>query len=262
MVDPTRVFQQTLQDLVEGEKYAGADVVAAAFAAGAVEGALPTLNADPLTSAEAGDLAAALYNAVSAVVAPLGPPADALDAIRTVIENRMAEVAGAAPPAAAPPAATPEDDAPQLGSGDQGAPGSVGGNQKAAGTTDAHDAPPAGEHRTSETTASADNGTTEDDKTSNGATGSNGSTDLTDGNKVEPATKVPNPNDAIRNTLKDIGDRVNTSIEQFGDALRRLAGQPRSGTGTDSGNAGTGNAGGPGGAGAPGGAGGPGASGG
>ena len=196
MVDQTQVFQQTLQDLVEGEKHVGADVVAAAFAAGAVTAAMPTLIADPLTSAKVGDLAAALYRAVSAVVAPLGPPALALDAIRTVIENRMAEVAGAAAPAAAP-----EADAPQPVSGDQGASGSVGENQEAAGTADAHDEPPAGEDERSETSASADNGATEDDRTSNGATDtsngatdtsngatdtSNGATDLTDGNKVEP----------------------------------------------------------------------------
>jgi hypothetical protein len=252
MVDRTRVFQQMLQDLVEGVNHVGADVVAAAFAAGAVEAAMPTLIADPHTSAEAGDLAAALYNAVSAVVAPLGPPALALDAIRTVIENRMAEVAGAAPPAAAP-----EVDAPQLASGDQRAAGSVGGNQEAAGTAVAPDEPPAGDDETSETTASADNGTSEDDKTSNGAT------DLTDGNKVEPTTKAPKPNDVVRNALTDIGDRVNTSIEQFGDTLRRLAGQPGpgAGTGTASGNADTGGAGGLGGAGDPSGAGGTGGAG-
>ncbi len=122
MVDPARIFQQTLQDLVEGVRHAGADVVAAAFVAGAVTAAMPTLTADPLTSAEAGDLAATLYNAVSAVVAPLGPPALALDAIRTVIENRMVEVAGAAPPAAA----APDGDAPQLGSGDHRASASLG----------------------------------------------------------------------------------------------------------------------------------------
>ena len=258
MVDQTRVFQQTLQGLVDAVNHVGADVVAAAFAAGAVAAAVPTLIADPLTSAAVGDLAAALYSAVSAVVATLGPPALALNAIQTVIEDRMAEVAGAAAPAAAP-----EADAPQPVSGDQHASGSVKGNQEAAGTADTHDQPPAGEHETTETTASARNGTTEDQKTSNGATGSNGATDTsngatdsTDGNKVEPTTKAPNPSDVVRNALTDIGDRVNNSIEQFGDELRRLAGQPGAGTGagTAGGNAGTGGAGAPGGTDAPGGA--------
>ena len=269
MVDPTRLFQHTLQDLVEGVTHVDADVVAAAFAAGAVDAAMPTLIADPLTSAETSDLAAALYSAVSAVVAPLGPPAVALDAIRTIIETRMAEVAGVPPPPAA------EGDAPHLGSGDQGAPGSVGGNQEAAGNADADDEPPAGEDETSETTASADNGTTEDDKTSDGANGtsnevtdtSNGATDLTDGNKVEPTTKAPNPNDAIGKALTDIGNQVNTSIKQFGDALRELTGQggPEASTpsaGGTGGAGGTDGTGGSGGAGAPGGAGGTGGSGG
>ena len=100
--DPTQVFQQTLEDLVEDVNYVGAEVVAAAFAAGAVEAAMPTLIADPLTSAR--DLAAALSTAVSTVIGPLGPPARIIDAIRTVIENQVAEVASAAPPGAAPEA--------------------------------------------------------------------------------------------------------------------------------------------------------------
>src|SRR5262245_17025130 len=100
MADQAQVFQQTLQDLVDGVQHVGADVVAAAFAAGAVAAAMPALIADPLTSAKIGDLAAALYSAVSAVVAPLGPPALALDAIRAIIENRVAAVPGAPPPAA------------------------------------------------------------------------------------------------------------------------------------------------------------------
>ena len=256
--DPTQVFQQMLEDLVEDVNYVGAEVVAAAFAAGVVEAAMPTLIADPLTSAR--DLAAALSSAVSAVIGPLVPPALVIDAIRTVIENRVAEVAGTAPPAAAP-----EADAQQPVSADQPASGPVGANEETAGTAEAHDEDPAEEQRTSETTAGADNGTTEDDKTSNGATDtSNGATDLTDGNKVEPTTKAPSSSDPVRDALGDIEDRVNTSIEQFGDALRRLAGQrgPGAGTGSAPGNAGTGSAGGPGGAGGTGGPGGAGGTGG
>jgi hypothetical protein len=270
--DPTQVFQQTLEDLVEDVNYVGAEVVAAAFAAGAVEAAMPTLIADPLTSAR--DLAAALSSAVSAVIGPLGPPALVIDAIRTVIENQVAEVASTAPPGAAPEADAEVhvESVPQpVVSADQPASGTVGANEEAAGTAEADDAPPAGEDGTSETTAGADdNGTTEDGTTSNRET------DITDGNKVEPTTKAPS---SVRDALGDIEDRVNTSIEQFGDALRRLAGQRGPGAGTGSapgnagtgsapGNAGTGSAGGPdgaGGAGGPdgaGGAGGPGGAGG
>ena len=87
---------------------------------------------------------------------------------------------------------------------------------------------------------------------------------MTDGNKVEPTTKAPSSSDPVRDALGDIEDRVNTSIEQFGDALRRLAGQrgPGAGTGSAPGNAGTGSAGGPGGAGGTGGPGGAGGTGG
>ena len=252
--DPTQVFQQTLEDLVEDVNYVGAEVVAAAFAAGAVEAAMPTLIADPLTSAR--DLAAALSSAVSAVIGPLGPPALVIDAIRTVIENQVAEVASTAPSAAAPEADAEvhEESVPKpLVSADQPASGPVaanGANGEAAGTAEAHDEDPAEEDGTSETTAGAgDNGTAEDGRTSNRET------DVTDGNKVEPTTKAPSSGDPVRDALGDIEDRVNTSIEQFGDALRRLAGQrgPGAGTGSAPGNAGTGNAGGPGGAGGAGG---------
>lgn len=153
--------------------YVGAEVVAAAFAAGAVEAAMPTFIADPLTSVP--DLAAALHNAVSAVIGPLGPPALVIDAIRTVIENQVAEVASTAPPAAAPEtdAEVHEESVPQPRvSADQPASGPVGANEEAAGTAEADDEDPAEE-----------DGTTEDGRTSNGAT------DLTDGNKVVPGTK-------------------------------------------------------------------------
>ena len=238
--DPTQVFQQTLEDLVEDVNYVGAEVVAAAFAAGAVEAAMPTLIADPLTSAR--DLAAALSSAVSAVIGPLGPPALVIDAIRTVIENQVAEVASTAPPGAAPEADAEVhvESVPQpVVSADQPASGTVGANEEAAGTAEADDEPPAEEDGTSETTAGADdNGTTEDGRTSNRET------DMTDGNKVEPTTKAPSSSDPVRDALGDIEDRVNTSIEQFGDALRRLAGQrgPGAGTGSAPGNAGTGSA--------------------
>ena len=168
--DPTQVFQQTLEDLVEDVNYVGAEVVAAAFAAGAVEAAMPTLIADPLTSAR--DLAAALSSAVSAVIGPLGPPALVIDAIRTVIENQVAEVASTAPPAAAPEADAEvhEESVPQPPvSADQPASGPVGANEEAAGTAEADDEDPAEE-----------DGTTEDGRTSNGET------DMTDGNKVVP----------------------------------------------------------------------------
>ena len=144
--DPTQVFQQTLEDLVEDVNYVGAEVVAAAFAAGAVEAAMPTLIADPLTSTR--DLAAALSSAVSAVIGPLGPPALVIDAIRTVIENRVAEVAGTAPPAAAPEAdAEVWESVHSPVSADQPASGPVGANEEAAGTAEAHDEDPAEEAR-------------------------------------------------------------------------------------------------------------------
>jgi hypothetical protein len=227
LANPTVNFQQTLAKLVEDGNAVGAQVVAAAFAAGAVAAAMPTLLVSTVTSAATGDLTAALYSAVSAVISPIGPPAMVVDAVRTVIENQVAEVTGTAPPAAVPEVAVQsqvhEESATQsLASANQSASGTAESDQAAAGTTEAEDQAAPEDAQTTEATASADgDGTTQDDTTTNGAT------DLTDGNKVEPGTEAQSSNPIM------------TSIERLAEQLRRLAGQREPGGGTGSAGSGT-----------------------
>lgn len=227
LVDPTLDFQQTLAKLIADANDVGAQVVASAFAAGAVAAAMPTLIVSTVTSAAASDLAAALYGAVSAVIAPIGPPAMVVDAVRTVIENRVAEVTGTAPPAAAPEVAVQsqvheEPVAQSLASAGESASGTAESRQAAAAITGAEDqAAPEGAETTKATASADGDGTTQADTTSNGAT------DLTDGNKVEPGTEAQSSNPII------------TSIERLAEQLRRLAGQRAPGADTGSAGGGT-----------------------
>ncbi len=239
LVDP-QAFQQTLANLAVDLNSVGAEVVAAAFAAGAVATAMPTVIADAFTLAATGDLAGALFSTVSAAIAPLGPPALVVDAVRNVIEERVGEVTGTAPPAAAPSVdaraqVREESETQSVASGDQSASSTAESDQAAAAATAPEDQVAPDEAETTETTASADgDGTTQDD------TNTNGATDLTDGNKVEPDTEAQNP--------------VITSIERLAEQLRRLAGQRVPGDDAGNGGGGTDGPGGP--AGASGGAGG------
>ena len=135
--DVMPVLQQALSNLEEDATYVGGQVVVAAFAAGAVVAAEPELIDKTLTALAAGDIKAALKKAKHAVVAPLRPPLIIIDALRDVIEKRLAELhdliaaliaaptsAGAAmqtlasPPAAAitsPSPAAPPTSAPVVG---------------------------------------------------------------------------------------------------------------------------------------------------
>jgi hypothetical protein len=227
LANPTVNFQQTLAKLVEDANDVGAQVVASAFAAGAVAAAMPTLIASTVTSAATGDLTAALNSAVSAVIAPIGPPAMVVDAVRTVIENQVAEVTGTAPPAAAPEVAVQsqvheEPVAQSLASAGESASGTAESRQAAAGTTEAGDqAAPEGAGPIEATPSADDNGIVQEDTTTDGAT------DLTDGNKVEPGTEAQSSNPII------------TSIERVAEELRRLAGQRVPGAGTGSAGSGT-----------------------
>jgi hypothetical protein len=221
LANPTVNFQQTLAKLVEDGNGVGAQVVASAFAAGAVAAAMPTLLVSTVTSAATGDLTVALYSAASAVIAPIGPPAMVVDAVRTVIENQVAEVTGTAPPAAVPEVAVQsqvheESATESLAGANQSASGTAESDQAAATTEPEDQAAPKRAETTTATTSADGDGTTQDDTTTNGAT------DLTDGNKVEPGTEADSSNPII------------TSIERLAEQLRRLAGQREPGAGTGS----------------------------
>ena len=86
--------------------YVGSGLIAAAYAAGTVVAAEPKLIVDTLVALVNGDFDGALRTAVTAVIAPIGPPAMIFETIRTVIANRLTQGFSVPPALAAQPAAT------------------------------------------------------------------------------------------------------------------------------------------------------------
>lgn len=99
-------------DFVDDVEYVGKELVFAAFAAGAVVAAQPGLIADTVMALAKGDFKAALNKAITVVTAPLGPTAMVVNALRTVLENRLADLSGAVPEAPAPGSTATVDDGP------------------------------------------------------------------------------------------------------------------------------------------------------
>ena len=87
--DLTPVVSEVVISVINDVSYVGNQLVAAAYAAGAVLAAEPGLVIDTLRALFEGDVSTALETAVQAVVAPLGPPKIIFDAIRTIIERRL-----------------------------------------------------------------------------------------------------------------------------------------------------------------------------
>ncbi len=246
VIQQTTAFQWALAQLLADANDVGAEFVTAAFAAGAVDAAMPAI-ADDMASPD--ELATALYNAVLAAIAPLDPSALVIDAIRTTIDDRVSDVASTAAAASEGDAEAQNDSvaAPVLSPG-QSASAASGPDLQAAATAEAEAASeeaapaeegaPAEERRTSETTASASgngNGAIDEGTTANGAT------DLADGNKVEPGTSATKPADAAQDRLERMADQFDAAFDQLRDRLRKIAERRN---GNESGAADTGNSGG------------------
>jgi hypothetical protein len=99
IVDPALVIkallpaaQQAVAAFAADARFVSDELVAAAFATGALVASEPELIYDTLRALVAGDLEVALQSAVKAVSAPLGPPVMVLDALRTVVERHLAEL--------------------------------------------------------------------------------------------------------------------------------------------------------------------------
>ena len=101
-------MQEFVNSLVHDVGYVGGEVISAAFAVGAVVAAEPVMIAETLRALVNGDLAGALSSAVKVVIAPLGPTAMVVEALRTVVEKRLAELTvPAVPQIAAAPSVAP-----------------------------------------------------------------------------------------------------------------------------------------------------------
>lgn len=86
-IDP--VVAHVVTAVVNDASFVGNQLVTAAFATGVMLAAEPGLIVDTLRALISGDVRGALDSAVKAVIAPLGPTRIILDAIRTVVENRL-----------------------------------------------------------------------------------------------------------------------------------------------------------------------------
>ncbi len=100
----TPAVRDLVTALVQDVSYVSRELVSAAFAVGAVVAAEPAMIVATLGALVKGDLQAALTNAVKVVTAPFGPPAMVVNALRNVVETRLATLPVLSPSPSAVPA--------------------------------------------------------------------------------------------------------------------------------------------------------------
>ncbi len=109
-IDP--VVAEVVTAVINDVSFLGDRLVTAAFATGVMLAAEPGLIVDTLWALISGDVRGALDHAVKAVTAPLGPTVIVIDAIRTIVEQRLPMLPAIVQPITEP--AVPAD-APQPG---------------------------------------------------------------------------------------------------------------------------------------------------
>jgi hypothetical protein len=147
--DVVPVVREFVTSLAADVEYVSTGLIEAAFAVGALVAHEPILIARTLTALVNGDFEGALANAVTAVVAPLGPPAMVYNTLQTVVvkylsapRNPAAPAPASAPepgtrPAPLPTAPGPGESGPgESGPGESG-PGTSGPGESSPSTADA-----------------------------------------------------------------------------------------------------------------------------
>ena len=148
--DVAPVVREFVTSLAADVEYVSTGLIEAAFAVGALVAHEPILIARTLTALVSGDFEGALANAVTAVVAPLGPPAMVYNTLQTVVlkylspapRNLAAPAPASAPepgtrPAPLPTAPGPGESGPgESGPGESG-PGESGPPESGPGVADA-----------------------------------------------------------------------------------------------------------------------------
>lgn len=263
VADLTPVVAEVVHAVVSDVSYVGHQLVTAAFAAGAVLAAEPGLIVDTLRALVNGDVREALETAVKVVVAPLGPPRMILDALRTVVEQRLPAFPAVELPVFAMPAPkTPgpgsslaahpiaPNTGPVLNAGatlNDGA--AVDGTERKPDGVEA----PLGASRPSVGSILDDGVSTADglaaqapaaDGSSTAATTAAGGTDLSDGNKSVPTRPIRRSGrlgaGQAGDALAAVGDQVQTALQNVGDAAGNVTGKltgrtARTASGSDSG---------------------------
>jgi hypothetical protein len=189
-------LQQVLTVVTADTGYVGRQVVAAAIAAAGLTITEPALISQVVTALATGDVNGAVNKAIEAAQAPLRPTSIILDAVRTVADQRGAD----------------------LQSGTAALTAAIAGPRQARAA-----AAERGPHRITRTPLQA---ASTQDTAGTAAPGpavtANGATDLSDGNKVTPGRTAPDqtrshPDFAVR-------DQIRTAVANFGAAVRKLAG--------------------------------------
>ena len=141
--DVAPVVREFVASLAADVEFVSTGLIEAAFAVGALVAHEPILIARTLTALVSGDLEGALANAVTAVVAPLGPPAMVYNTLQTVVLKYLSPAPrNLAAPASAPepgarPAPLPTAPGPgQSGPGESG-PSESGPSESGPSTADA-----------------------------------------------------------------------------------------------------------------------------
>lgn len=254
LTDLTPVVAEVVHAVVSDVSYVGNQLVTAAFAAGAVLAAEPFLIVDTLRALVNGDVREALETAVKVVVAPLGPPRMILDAIRTVVEQRLPALPAVDLPVFA--MAVPETPAPGSSlAADTTAPETVAVAAETAAATDGAGSADGPERRSAvigapvlaprpSATSLADAAATipEDiaaEAPVAGATTAAGGTDLSDGNKAAP-TRRPGRAGPLGQAAGAIAGQAQTVLQNIGDAVGQGTGKAvgrasRAASGSDSG---------------------------
>lgn len=194
------VVQHTVAAIATNVDFLGRQVTAAALAAGAIVSAEPRLIAETLAALSKGDIQSAIRAVLRAVATPLVPPLIIVNAIGTVVGERLTELGRLIPP---PLRAALKAPGPAVAPAEAATLGSIPVRTLPRSLASTARSAAAGQPR----------------RNVAGLASSNGATDLSDGNKVVPHLKrmwVPPPR-----TIAGAVDQVRASGERLGAVLRK-----------------------------------------
>ena len=232
-IDP--VVAEVVTAVINDVSFLGDQLVTAAFATGVMLAAEPGLIVDTLWALISGDVRGALDHAVKAVTAPLGPTVIIIDAIRTIVEQRLPMLPAIVLPFTEPavPAEAPQPGASVPAAEVDGA--AEAGVDAVAATTTAPDAAPREPKRrgpaseikavvtpVTGTPEGSPEGPVDAVETADTAEAVDIATD--DLNTPKPGQR-PARSEGIRDAVSAVQDAARTGLRDVGDAVRKATGR-------------------------------------
>ena len=217
------VLRDFVSSIVNDVGYVGGELVSAAFAAGTVVAAEPAMIAATLRALVKGDFVAAINTAVKVVIAPLTPSVIVVDALRTVLEERLAPLLDFAPAPQEPTVDPTQSVAPVV----QAPPAS----STDLPTRRGRDITPTGEAPAAEILPAPAAAVTTPPPTLEITLPGSGQIRL-DARDSAPAPTAPvtrKPAAAARDAVKAIGEQVGAAVNSAADAVGRAAGRAGAG---------------------------------